>query len=250
MSFSPALAHRQRILASIAGGASTAAPGAAPMPTEGPVATEYQQLLMALGEDLRKLQAIQSVERKIEAKRGMISAYLPWVEGALAGDGGAQDEIVVTLLIWAIDIADWPLALSLARYVLAHRLALPERYSRKPATLIVEEVAEAGLAKDPAIDLDTLQQFAVLTADADVFDQVRAKLVKAIGLALKAGAETFDATADSAPAGGKPALVEAALAHFRRALALDAKCGVKKLIEALEREQKKLAEPQTPETRP
>lgn len=244
MSYSPALAHRQRVLAALASGKPDAG-GAPAMPTEGPVATEYELQLMSLGQDLRRLGDIESIDRKIEAKRGMIGAYLPWVEGALQGDAGTQDEIVSTMLIWAIDVADWDLALRLAHYVLAHGIALPERYSRKPATLIAEEFAEAGLTTPATVDLETLQEVSGLTAEHDMHDQVRAKLLKAIGLALKAQAEAFDPTAESAVAGGKAALIDGALTHFRAALAKNAKVGVKKTIEALEREQKKLAEEST-----
>jgi hypothetical protein len=42
----------------------------APMPTTGPVASEYALLLAALGQDLATLRTIQSVERKIVAKAG------------------------------------------------------------------------------------------------------------------------------------------------------------------------------------
>lgn len=237
---SPAKASYQRKLAAKAAGAATPK-GAPAMPEEGPVASEYQQLLAALGADLRTLQNIMGTDRKIEAKRKMILQYGPWLQGVLQGDSGAQDEIVVTMLVWAIDIAAWPLALDLARYVLTHGLALPERYQRKPATLIAEEFAEAGLVHPATVDLETLQQVSALTEPHDTHDQVRAKLEKALGLAFKAKADAFDAEAESQVAGGKGALVDAALAHFNRALALDAKAGVKKLIEGLERERKALA---------
>jgi hypothetical protein len=242
MVFSPALANRQRKLAAASGKVTASRSGGKPMPDKGPVATEYQTLLIQLGQDLRRLSDIQSVERKIEAKREMIVRYEPWVQGAVEGDGGSQDEIVVTMLIWAIDTGAWPGVIKVADYVLRHGLTLPERYKRQPATLIAEEVAEAGLANPPTVDLDTLQQISSLTSGHDMHDQVRAKLAKAIGLALKARADTFDAEAESAPAGGKAALLDAALTHFNRALELDPKSGVKKLIEGLERERKKLAE--------
>jgi hypothetical protein len=239
---SPAKASFQRKLAAKAAGLATTT-GAPAMPEDGPVATEYQQLLAALGVDLRELQNIMGTDRKIEAKRRMIAKYGPWLQGVLTGDGGAQDEIVVTMLVWAIDIAAWPLALDLATYVLKHGLALPERYKRKPATLIAEEVAEAGLVKPATVDLDTLQRVSLLTADQDMHDQVRAKLEKALGLGFKARLDAWDPEADSQPAGGKGALVDAALAHLGRALGLDANSGVKKLIEGLERERKALASP-------
>lgn len=240
---SPALMHRQRKLAALATGQASTAPGAPPMPEDGPVATEYQLLLAALGEDLRQLHQIQSVERKVEAKSRMIARYLPWAEGAMANEAPVQDEVVSTMLVWAIDLADWPLALDLADHVITNRLALPERYKRQPAVVVAEEFAEAGLKTPATIDLASLQMVARLTADADMPDQVRAKLEKAQGLALQAQAATFDPTAESAPAGGKPALLSAAMDHFKRALSLDKASGVKKIIERLEAELKKLAAP-------
>lgn len=64
----------------------------APMPTSGAVGQEYALLRAALGEDLRRLSQIQSVERKIAAKRGMIARYRDWITGALAAERPAQDE--------------------------------------------------------------------------------------------------------------------------------------------------------------
>lgn len=247
MSFSPALAHRQRVLASLAAGATAASPGGAPaMPSTGPIGSEYQLLLAALGIDLNELRNLESVDRKVAAKRSMIDRYRPWVEGALASEEAAQDDIVTTMLVWAIDVADWPFALAIAAHVLQHRLALPERYVRKPATLIAEEFAEAGLKAPPLVDLETLQKVAALVADADMHDQVRAKLEKALGLAFAARAEAFDPEAESAVAGGKRALIEAALAHLQTALGLNKAVGVKKLIEGLTRDLGKLAAPTDP----
>ena len=233
--------HRESTLAALAAGTAPVGDGPAPMPSTGVIASEYQLMLAALGIDLNELRNIESVERKIDAKRGMIERYRSWVEGALGAETAAQDEIVVTMLIWAIDVGDWAYALDLAAHVLHHGLALPERYVRKPPTLIAEEFAEAGLKNPPQIDLETLKAIAALVADADMHDQVRAKLEKALGLAYAAKAEAFDPTAESAVAGGKAALIEAALTHFTAALALNSACGVKKLIETLTRDLKKLA---------
>jgi len=247
---SPAKASFQRKLAMMAQGAAHAlasAGKAPPMPTEGAVASEYQLLLAALGIDLNALRNIESTDRKIEAKREMFGKYRAWLTGTLEGGSGsgigAQDEIVANMLVWSIDLAEWDTALALADYMLRHGLALPERFDRKPATLIAEEVAEAGLAKTPGIGLDMLQAFARLVADADIHNQVRAKLEKALGLAFKTRADTFEPDAETAVAGGKGALIDVALAHFHEAMRLNPACGVKKLIEALTRERAKLAAP-------
>ena len=237
--FSPALQHRQRKLAELASGNAGSVSGGTPMPTEGPVATEYQLMLAGLQIDMNRLSQIQSTAAKIEAKREMIGKYLPWIEGALAAEAAAQDEIVGNMTVWAIDIDDWDLAFRLSQHILAHDLALPERFKRKPATIIAEQVAEAGLAPTPTIDRDWLQRFDALLEGHDIFDQVRAKLFRALGIAFKADAEAFDPTAENAVAGGKSALLQNARDCFQSALTFDKNAGVKKLIEALDRELKK-----------
>lgn len=237
---SPARISMQRKLAALASGeAGSTVPA---MPTDGPVASEYQLLLAALSADFTTLSNTESVERKVEAKRAMIDRYRPWLEGALQAKEPAQDEIVGTMAVWSIDIGDWALAYDLAAHILTHGIALPERYRRKPATLIAEEVAQAGLTTPPTIDYEALALFDKLTADCDMHDQVRATLKKAMGLALVARADSFDPTAENQRAGGKIALVDAALENLNRAKALHEGVGVKKLIERLESDRRKLAE--------
>ena len=245
MAFSPALAHRQRVLAAIAAGPDAPVAALPEIDPASPAAAEYQQLLASLHNDQRALHDIQSVQEKIERKRTMIDTYLPWVNGAL--DAGAegravQDEIVVTMMIWAFDIQNWELALDLAQHVLTHGLALPERYKRTAATLIAEEIADAAKVDPASVELAQLQRASSLTADYDKPDQVKAKLLRAIGLALSAQADAFDPAAENAAAGGLPALVDAALLHLKEALRFDKNVGVKKQIEQLERQAKKLAD--------
>lgn len=245
MSFSPALAHRQRVLAAIASGKEAVQNILPEIEKGSPAAAEYQQMLASLHNDLRALHDIESVQGKIERKRTMIETYLPWVNGAL--DAGAegravQDEIVVTVMIWAFDIQNWALALDLAEHVLTFGLALPERHKRNPACLVAEEVADAAKVDVWAVPFADLQRTAALTAELDMPDQVKAKLQRALGLSLAAQAAAFDPDVETATAGGKAALVDAALTHLREAVRLDSKVGVKKPIEQLEREAKNLAE--------
>src|SRR3546814_12768091 len=56
-------------------------------------------------------------------------------------------------------------------------------------------------------------------------DQARAKLFKALGRASAASAAAFDPQADNAVAGGKAALLEAAIGHFGEAIRLNKKVG-------------------------
>lgn len=241
---SPARRHMQIALAQQAN-ATSQRPGPSGFSEGSQAAHEYRMLLIALGEDLRQLQSIQSVERKIEVKREMIERYRDWLTGAQQRKEAVQDDIVFHTMVWAMDISDWPLALDLATLVLEHGMVSAKPFSRTPATLIAEQAANNALGSTPTIDLTSLQYIADLTEGEDMPDQVRAKLHKAIGLAFKARVDAFDPEAESAPAGGKGALIAAATAELERALQLDATCGVKTLIAQLSRAAKALAEEKT-----
>lgn len=245
--FSPALRHRQKVLSQLAG--ETADGAVADTPAEPTADTEagreYAALRVALHEDLRKLSDTQSIEARNPMKAEMARTYAPWIEGVLAaGEEGqaAQDEILVTNMIWAIDYRDFDLALRLAAHVLKFGLVLPERYTRTTGCFIAEDIATVALANHEAVTLEQLLRANALTADADMPDPARAKLHKALGRAYARRAESFDPTADNAPAGGKAAYTEQALIHFARAQALFRKIGVTKDIERAESALKKLSE--------
>src|SRR3546814_16228702 len=95
----------------------------------------------------------------------MARKYLAWVEGALkAGEDGkaAQDEIVVTMMIWMIDFRAIDAALDLAAHVLKHGLKLPERYNRTAGSLVAEEIATVALAQPDKVTLEQQQPVAPL----------------------------------------------------------------------------------------
>lgn len=232
--------HRERALAAKAGLAETAAivGQAVSMPETGDVASEYRALYAVLQDNLRSLSDIQSIEGRNPIKREMAETFRAWVDGALAAgaDGtAAQDEIVAQMMIWAIDYRDFERALDIGEHVLRFGVKLPERYLRTPACLLAEEIATAVLAEPQLASLEQLVRLDGLTGGYDMPDQARAKLLKALGRAYAKAAEDFDPEADSAPAGGKAALLHAALDAFKRALQLNKTIGVKKDIERLER---------------
>jgi hypothetical protein len=254
MSFSPALARRQAILAELSTkgmlAEHAARAGEAPaMPEAGPVATEYQSLLAQLHEDLRRLSGIQSTDKKIALKRELIGKYRPWIEGVLnaAAEAGEdvqapQDEIVITVFIWAVDIRDWAMALALGGHVIKHGLQLPERFHRTAGGFLVSEIAEAAIEEPGSVPHTVLLTPIGEGPAWDMKDATRARLHRAIGESWARQAEEWDPNAESAPAGGKAMLVDAALTALREAKRLDAKVGVVKEIERLEREARKLAE--------
>lgn len=242
---SPARRHFQRAVA--AASAAAIAATAAPART-GAAATEYELLRAQLGNDLRRLSEIQSTEGKIALKAELEPAYRDWVAGVLEADSGAADDIVAWQMIWRIDIGAFDAALPLAAYVLRHNVPLPDRFDRTAPTLVCEEIAEAALkqlgqgpqedeaAERAAIEqlLATLGEVDALVAGQDIFDQVRAKLEKATGLA---GVRLAELTSDQAdgPAGFRRALQDGAARHLRRAMELDTGSGVKRRLEQLER---------------
>ncbi len=252
---SPAQRHFQRRAAAQVSGKSPV-PAGVQRHRPDPEATEYEHLRAALGEDLRRLKDIQSIESKIDLKRELIAAYDPWVEGVIAAakgeDGnfergkGVADDILVQTMIWAIDIGDHARALPRAEYALRYELPMPGRFERTLGCFVAEAFAEGALqlhSRNAVPDLDMLLQVEALTEDEDMPDEVRAKLHKAIGftIAARAAAAAEEGTTEG-PAGGARAATIAALAHQRRALELNPKAGVKKEIERLARDNSKLAE--------
>lgn len=108
------------------------------------------------------------------------------------------------------------------------------RYQRTAACFVVDQLSEAALlnfkiasTNNPAIEIDILLRLQELTADKDMPDEARAKLLKAIGYTLRQSTNQADQAS--------------ALIWLQRALAAHTDVGVKKDIEVLERNLKKAA---------
>lgn len=222
---SPVMRHLARVRAAALASTSPAAASEA--------SAAHQMLLAQLVEHRRQLKDIQSIERKIEAKRAMLPVYLDWLDGTLKADTGAQDVIVTTLLVWCIDVGDYERALRLGDYTLRHGLDLPDQYDRKPAVLLIDEFAQAYLTGKMSIEHACVLLPIVLdlTAEHDAPDQARAKLHKAIGYAAFGRQGSAEVDLDQV----SPADCQLALTHCKRALELFDQVGTKKDIERLER---------------
>ncbi|WP_413615761.1 phage terminase small subunit [Halomonas cupida] len=223
---SPARRHFQRITAAQAAG--DAQPG---KPQTG---QQYELFATALWEARQALKGIKSVEAKVARKRELLPQFAPYVDGVLSAGAGAQDDVLVTVMLWRLDVGDIAGALTIAEYAIEHGLDTPDRFERDTASLVAEQVAEEALKQlqanrdegeasdsgDAAAHLVMhLVTAEALTRDADMHDQVRAKLHKALGYAYRDKGNSLDE----------------ALKHLRRALELNDKVGVKKDIEQLER---------------
>lgn len=209
---SHAKAHLQSALAAQAGSETAQADKA--------TANEYELMLMKLAEDKRRLKELQSIERRAEVKATLLPDYLPWIEGTLSSESGRQDDVLMTVFVWAIDIGEFKLAVRIANYAIQHGMTMPDQYKRDVPCVLAEDIAEAALkATDEAriAMLVEIEQALAITAERDMPDEVRAKLYKAYGYTLRAANE--------------PAQARAALA---RAFELHDKVGVKKDIERLD----------------
>ncbi len=195
--------------------------------------TAHEQIMHRLRMDQSALRRVQSDQAKAAMKRQLLPHYEGWIEGTLDGDSGRQDEVIVTLMVWAIDAGDYALAARIGRYVVTHGLLMPDRFNRTAATVLVDEICDPILVQVKADDttdvtpyLAVLDDVANFTAGSDMPDVVRAKLCKARAFALRNGTTEEQTTA---------------LALLRQALTLDAGAGVKKEIERLARVVKKAA---------
>lgn len=133
---SPAQRHMMRVSA-----AMTAQREAAPLRH----ATVYEQMLVKLAADQRTLKAIYSKELKAAKKRELLPFWLPWVNGVLEQGKGAQDDILMTVMLWRLDTGDIAGALEIARYALKYGLTMPGKHRRTPPYMFTEEVALAAM---------------------------------------------------------------------------------------------------------
>lgn len=247
---SPFRRHQQMVRGLTSGAAVLAAMPEAPQApaADTPEGQEYAVLRVLLHENLRQLSDIQSIEARNPKKAEFAKAFAPWIEGVLlAGMEGkaSQDEILIQNMIWAIDYRDFDYALQLGEHALRFNLVLPDRFNRTVACFLLEEIATISLDHAELVTHDTLLTVATLTRDYDMPDPAKAKFMKALSRSFARKADDFDPAADNAPAGGKAAFVDAALSAAKRAFDLDRNVGVKKEIERLTGQLRKLSDEQS-----
>ena len=195
--------------------------------------TAYELQLAQLHQHRLRLKDLQSVEKKVEAKRTLLPEYDAYPDGVLQARPGTQDDVLATVLVWHIDAGNYARALQLAAYALECGMSPPDRYNRDLPTIVQDEVAEAILAGkltgQPALEIAAKAM--ALTDQADTPDQAKSKLYKAAGWAVlgKHGSHDVDMKARTLKA------CREALPLLQRAMELDTRAGVKKDIERLER---------------
>lgn len=230
MAKTPAQRHLERTLA-----AQAAASNAGGRFMEG--TGIYEQMLVQLASDRSRLKLIQSGEGKGLLKAELLPQYDAYVEGVLAADQGGTDDVVTTVMLWNIDAGRYSQALHLAAYVLRHGLAMPDRFERTTGCVVAEEVADAALnalRSGSVFDIAILRGAAELTRDQDMPDQVRAKLLLALGRWLMYGVNKALGASDNPPVEAVVADTTESIEAFRRAIQLHDGCGGKKDLERAE----------------
>lgn len=201
--------------------------------------TAYELQLMQLNNDRRRLKQIQSTEAKIQLKQGLVPTYLPYVDGIMEANTGVQDEVFMTVLVWCIDTGNYAKALEMAEFALWHNMIMPDRFERKTATLVTEEIANAFLKQlktNAEVEIGVLQQLEQLVLQTtfdeklpDMPDQVKSKLLVALGKATIKQIQSKDE-----PSQSDIAFAQEAQAHLERAIELDDKCGGKQDLKTME----------------
>lgn len=187
----------------------------------------YQRLLKNLHDDKVLLKSVNSIADKVHIKKQALPAYQEWIDGiTAAGAVQADDRVAATVIVWMIDCGLLDEAMPLADVLIHSGLESADEYSRSMPEIIVEQMAaqiESG-SEISAENLKTLIEWATAKKEdglheINLADVIRAKLLKAAG-------EKAEAADDN----------ETALNLYRQAVGYNDKAGVKKRIEALEKQ--------------
>ena len=187
----------------------------------------YQRLLKNLHDDKVLLKSVSSIADKVHIKKQALPAYQEWIDGiTAAGTVQADDRIAATVIVWMIDCGLLDEAMPLADVLIHSGLESADEYSRSMPEIIVEQMAEQieSGSEISAESLKTLIEWATAKKEdglheINLADVIRAKLLKAAG-------EKAEAADDN----------ETALTLYRQAVGYNDKAGVKKRIEALEKQ--------------
>lgn len=187
----------------------------------------YQRLLKNLHDDKVLLKSVSSIADKVHIKKQALPAYQEWIDGiTAAGTVQTDDRIAATVIVWMIDCGLLDEAMPLADVLIHSGLESADEYSRSMPEIIVEQMAdqiESG-SEISAESLKTLIEWATAKKEdglheINLADVIRAKLLKAAG-------EKAEAADDNGTA----------LNLYRQAVGYNDKAGVKKRIEALEKQ--------------
>lgn len=145
-----ALQHKRRILSQGAA-AVTAAAEAAALPyspaeaLNSPANARKHLALMeaSLDEDLARLSAIKGLATRQDLKRNeLLPKYQDYVQRYLASGLVYQNRVLVQVMVWLFDTAQFDDALELADIAIEQAQQMPERFKRDIPTFVADAVCE------------------------------------------------------------------------------------------------------------
>lgn len=195
--------------------------------------TLYQEMRMALQGDQGRLKMLKATERKVEMKANLFENYVPYIDGILETRPNVQDDVLATMLVWAVDINNYDYALDIMEYMLQAKINMPDAFERSVATFVYEQVALKQIdllsaEEDEPFNLDVLLKLEQLLHQEkkfpenalDMVDQVKARFLVALG---RAELKTINGKTPN-----DLALAKSAKEHLETAIRLDDRCRGKK----------------------
>lgn len=150
-----ALEHKRRILAERAAGKAQpkVQPYTPATAMSGPANAQKHLMLqeLALAEDLERIADINSRELRQQLKRDeLLPKYLPYVQRYRESGLNHPNPVLMQVLVWLFDTAQFEQGLELAEFAIAQGQELPERFRRDVPTFVADEVIEWAEAEHKA----------------------------------------------------------------------------------------------------
>lgn len=134
--------------------------------------------------DYEQIKSLQSKTTRNERKAAALPEYTPYIEGVLASGVSPQNDMLLILMVWALDTQALALATDIAQFALLNNMTMPEPFSRDVATVFAEQFADEIIKNDAKADDGLVKKAIDVVTDSDMPDEVRAKLYRAYGLVV------------------------------------------------------------------
>lgn len=153
-----ALAHKRRVLALGAAAVESAAvaallPYSSDDALKSPANARKHLKLQedALDQDLQRLSNLKVTSAKQELKRSeLLPKYLPYVERYRESGLKLPNRVLVTVMIWLFDTAQFEAGHELAQFAMDQGQEMPERFRRDIPTFVADAVIEWAYAEHSA----------------------------------------------------------------------------------------------------
>ena len=186
-----ALAHKRRVRAQgpavlVAGAVAAAYSPAAALTSPANAQKHLKLMEDSLAVDLERISAINSREARQQLKRDeLLPKYQEYVRRYRDSGLSFQNSVLVYVLVWLFDIADFEQGLELADFAMSQGQKLPERFNRDIPTFVADEVIEwaeaeykAGRSPEPYVS-NLLPR---VDGEWSLFERIPARYHKQLGI--------------------------------------------------------------------